>query len=171
MEVFQLFYVKPFPSMINCKRFMKVLSWNLNLLIYSSFLAQRSFPLCILYTSISIAFCFLDHRSIDQSVGLGKTGALDGALPLPLMRPATLYRQPEHTEEKRKYKRPDTPSPVRSASLDKAKLRRRKRVKLGKVRDNVAATQADSSRQGGLTSEEKLEINEAIEKQKYEFYQ
>ena len=93
-----------------------------------------------------------------------KASPLDGALPLPLMKPATLHRQPEHTEEKRRYKRPDTPSPVHSASLGKARQRRKRRNKLAKAKDILAA--ANSRRSGDLSPEEKLEISAAIEKQK-----
>ena len=99
----------------------------------------------------------------EQSVGHTKTSPLDGALPLPLMKPATLHRQPEHTEEKRRHKRPDTPSPVHSASLGKAKQRRKRRTKLAKAKEIIAD---NSRRSGELSPEEKLEISAAIEKQK-----
>ena len=94
-----------------------------------------------------------------------KSSPLDGALPLPLMKPATLHRQPENTEEKRRHKRPDTPSPVHSASLGKARQRRKRRTKLAKAKDITAAT---NSRRpvGEFSPEEKLEISAAIEKQK-----
>ena len=101
----------------------------------------------------------LDYRHNDQLIGGNtKTSPLDGALPLPLMKPATLHRQTEHTEEKRRHKkRPDTPSPVHSASLGKARQRRKRRTKLAKAKDIIAAR---------LSPEEKLEISAAIEKQK-----
>lgn len=104
-----------------------------------------------------------DHRHIEQLVGHTKISPLDGALPLPLMKPATLHRQPEQTEEKRRHQRPDTPSPVHSASLGKARQRRKRRTKLAKAKDIIAA---NSRRPGELSPEDKLEINAAIEKQK-----
>ena len=104
-----------------------------------------------------------DYGHAEQLVGYTKTSPLDGALPLPLMKPATLHRQPEHTEEKRRHKRPDTPSPVHSASLGKARQRRKRRTKLAKAKEIIAANNRKS---GELSPEEKLEISAAIEKQK-----
>lgn len=108
-------------------------------------------------------FLASDHRHVEQLVGHAKTSPLDGALPLPLMKPATLHRQSEHTVETRRHKRPDTPSPVHSASLGKARQRRKRRTKLAKAKDIMAT---NSRRSEELGSEEKLEISAAIEKQK-----
>ena len=107
-----------------------------------------------------------DHRHTEheQSHGESRPRPLDGALPLPLMKQATLHRQPQHTEEKRKNKRPDTPSPVHSASLGKVRQRRKRRSKVAKAKEILAAA---SKRAEELSAEEKLEISITIDKQKY----
>ena len=81
------------------------------------------------------------------------------------MKPVTLHRQADYTGEKRKYKRPDTPSPVHSASLGKARQRRKRQSKVARAKEIIVAA---SKRSEDLSQEEKLEISAAIEKQKYE---
>lgn len=92
-----------------------------------------------------------------------RPSGLEGALPLPLMKQATLHKQPQQTDEKRKYKRPDTPSPVHSASMGKARQRRKRRSKVAKAKEILAAA---NKRAEELSAEEKLEISAAIDKQK-----
>ena len=103
-------------------------------------------------------------RYTEQSHTESRPRPLDGALPLPLMQQATLHRQPQHTEEKRKHKRPDTPSPVHSASRGKARQRRKRHSKVAKTKELLAAA---SRRAEQLSAEDKLEISTTIEKQKY----
>ena len=104
------------------------------------------------------------NRHTEQSHVESRPRPLDGALPLPLMQQATLHRQSQHTEEKRKHKRPDTPSPVHSASLGKARQRRKRRSKVAKAKELLATA---SRRADGLSAEDKLEISAIIDKQKY----
>ena len=100
-------------------------------------------------------------RYTEQSHTESRPRPLDGALPLPLMQQATLHRQPE---EKRKHKRPDTPSPVHSASRGKARQRRKRHTQAAKAKERLAAA---SRRCEQLSAEDKLEISTTIEKQKY----
>ena len=81
------------------------------------------------------------------------------------MKQATLHRLPQQqTEEKRKHRRPDSPSPVHSASLGKARQRRKRRSKVAKAKEILSATNKRGAEE--LSAEDKLEINSALDKQK-----